>query len=49
MPRMDGAALAEHIRVARPELPLVVVSGHPLEMVTRGGGGALRGRQPRVS
>jgi CheY-like chemotaxis protein len=38
MPRMDGAALAEHIRMAWPELPLVVVSGHPLETVTRGGG-----------
>jgi PAS domain S-box-containing protein len=38
MPNMDGAALAEHLRIEWPGLPIVIVSGHAVQMVTRGGG-----------
>jgi response regulator RpfG family c-di-GMP phosphodiesterase len=35
MPIMDGATLAERIAAEWPALPLLVVSGHPAERVSR--------------
>jgi two-component system cell cycle sensor histidine kinase/response regulator CckA len=38
MPLMDGAMLAERLAVEWPAVPLLVVSGHPAELVVRAAG-----------
>jgi DNA-binding NtrC family response regulator len=41
MPEMDGAELLKRIKTIRPDLPVLLMSGHPDEMVKERSGNAM--------